>query len=565
MIAEIEKRLPFLSKQKWIWLGIFSVVFSAVITLSRIFIYSGNIFGKMSDHYAREIMVSDIVLFVFGCVGVCLGFIVLTVFYDFMEKYMIHKNQRDLSSFKKQAVPFLIISAILFVCWFPYLLSNMPGAIFADGLSSIAQVISGVYNNHHPLLYTLFTGVFIKIGMLSGSLLRGIALYTVAQMLIMISVMAYFILWLYKKNVSRGYIVAVFIFIAFFPLFPFYAVTFWKDTLFSLALFHFVLIYIDIFLSDGKYLHSTPGIVHYCVTAFLVCFLRNNGLYIYAFSLLFLIFIYRHLFFKYLKKFAVCSIVLLIGTVIIQGPIYDAKHLSTEFVENLAMPTQQIFAVVSKDGVYTEEDKAFISKIWDIDEIKEKYTPCNADTPKWYMDRFDDTFLEENKADFFKLWLKLFSQNPGLYLEAFFVQNIGFWNINVSGSEAYFQMGVWRNDMGIEQHDYFLKVFGFSFNSIVSPKKYISSGLLFWLMMGSALIAILRSKKDFMTHFVPYIPIIGAWFTIMIATPLGISFRYMYILMLVVPLIPVIPFLHKNGEAWGEEMKNSASDLETDP
>ncbi len=547
-MIKTEKERCFLSKHKCIWLGIISIVFSAVMTLSRIFIYSGNIFGKVGDSYAREIMVSDIFFFVFGCVGFCIAFIVLTVFYDFVEKHRIHKNQRELPSLKKQTAAFFIISAILFVCWFPYLLSNMPGAIYADGFSSIGQVITGIYNNHHPLLYTWFTGIFIKIGMLSGSLLRGIALYTVAQMLIMISVMAHFIIWLYKKNISRGYIAAVFIFIAFFPLFPFYAVTFWKDTLFSLALFHFVLIYIDIFISDGKYLHSTPGIVHYCVTAFFVCFLRNNGLYIYAFSLLFLVFIYRHLFFKYWKKFAICSIALLIGTVIIQGPIYNAKNLSTEFVENLAMPTQQIFAVISKDGVYTEEDKAFISKIWDIDEIKEKYTPCNADTPKWYMSRFDDTFLEENKAAFFKLWLKLFSQNPGLYLEAFFVQNIGFWNINTSGSEAYFQKGVWHNNMGIEQHDYFSKVFGFSFNSIVSPKRYISSGMLFWLTMGSAMILILRSKKDLMTCFMPYIPIIGAWLTIMIATPLGISFRYMYVLMLVVPLIPVIPLMNKNEE-----------------
>lgn len=565
MIVNMGKKLHFLSRQKCIWLGVFSVVFSAVITLSRVFICSGNLFGNMSDNYAREITVSDIALFVFCCVGVYLGFILLTVFYNFVEKHMINKNQHGLSSFKKQAVAFFIISAILLICWFPYLLSNMPGAIFADGFSSINQVISGVYNNHHPLLYTWFTGIFIKIGLLSGSLLRGIALYTVAQTLIMISVMAYFMIWLYKKNISRWYIAAAMIFIAFFPLFPFYAVTFWKDTLFSLALFNFVLIYIDIFISGGKYLFSKRGIANYCVTAFLVCFLRNNGLYIYAFSLLFLIFIYRHLFFKHLKKFAICSIVLLIVTGIIQGPVYNKLNLSTEFVENLAMPTQQIFAVVSKNGVYTEEDKVFISKIWDIDEIKEKYTPCNADTPKWYMSRFDSTFLEENKADFFKLWLKLFSQNPGIYSEALFEENIGFWNIKTSGSAAYIQMGVWSNNMGIEQRDYFLKIFGFSFNSIVSPKKYISAGLLFWLMMGSALISILRSKKDLMTHFMPYIPIIGAWLTIMVATPLGISFRYMYILMLVVPLIPVIPLMNNDDDDWRGEEKESASELEVDP
>lgn len=556
------ENIRFLNKQKCIWLAMFSIVFSAVMTLSRIFIYSGDIFGKVGDNYAREIMVSDILLFVFGCVVFCAAFIALTVFYDFAEKHWIHQNQREVPSLKKQTAAFFIISAIMFVCWLPYLLSNMPGAIFVDGFSSISQVIAGIYNNHHPLLYTLFAGIFIKIGILSGSLLKGIALYTIAQMLIMIAVMAHFMIWLYKKNVSRWYIATVMIFIAFFPLFPYYAVTFWKDTLFSLALFHLVLIYIDIFLSGGKYLYSTRGIVHYCVTAFLVCFLRNNGLYIYIFSLLFLVFIYRHFIFKYLKKFIICAIVLLIGTVIIQGPVYSEKKLSTEFVENLAIPMQQIFSVVGKNGDYSEEDRVFISNIWDIDEIKEKYTPCNADTPKVYMSRFDDTFLEDHKAAFFKLWLRLFVDNPCLYMEAFLNQNIGFWNINASGPEAYFQTGVWPNNMGLEQRDYFLEIFGFSFNSIVSPQKYISSGLLFWLMMGSALISVLRSKKDPMAHFIPYIPVIGAWLTIMVAAPLGISFRYMYILLLFVPLLPVIPLMNNDHGDWRGEVKNAASDFE---
>ena len=48
-----------------------------------------------------------------------------------------------------------------------------------------------------------------------------------------------------------------------------------------------------------------------------------------------------------------------------------------------------------------------------------------------------------------------------------------------------------------------------------------------------------------------YLPALFTWGTIVLATPIAFSLRYVYILVLMIPLDFVIPFLQKNNNEKG--------------
>lgn len=426
------------------------------------------------------------------------------------------------------------------------MLSFYPGAVYADGFNSIAQGMNGTYNNHHPILFTLWVKVCVMVGQaIWGSLTAGIVVYTISQTLIMAAIMAYFIVWMRRHGVHGLYCLAAGVFIAFFPLFPFYAIALWKDTYFSLAVFLFVLYYIDVVWSRLAYIRTRAGLFRYLVLAFFVCFLRNNGIYLVAFSFLILLLLYRKEGFRVLKHYIVSTLIFLVAVYVVQGPILSSLIEPTEKVESLSIPNQQIFAVfASEDGVYDEEDEAFISQIWDVEEMKEKYTPCLADTPKWYMDRFDEEFLNAHVGEYLAFWLRLGLKNPQIYIRAWLMETLSFWSPRYDGYAAYIQFGVWENNKGIVQKDLFEVLFGWSFYEKTFPRHPISAGLFFWVGMLSAAVASCSVPKESRLKAVlPVMPMVALWLTIMIATPIASSLRYAYTFVLFIPLTVAYPAL----------------------
>lgn len=174
-----------------------------------------------------------------------------------------------------------------------------------------------------------------------------------------------------------------------------------------------------------------------------------------------------------------------------------------------------------------------------MEELGKKYTPCLADTPKGRVDKFNGEFIENHKKEFLKTWIQVCIQNPKIVTDAFFMENLGFWHLSVSGKVAYIQPGVWENSFGVERKDLFEKFFHFSFEKLVLPRHYLSCGFLFWLvLLNMTVMVILRGERSITI----WSSVIGAWITMMIATPIAISLRYMYILVLVLPLLPITPF-----------------------
>jgi len=507
-----------------------SLLFSFLLIYGSNVHYNG-LFGKITDNYVTSLTGFQIVLIFIVTIVVyiilnCICLIVKKLYKNIFDK------KRELTK-KKFLIEMFFCIIILNILWVPYYLSYYPGNIFSDGFTSINQVLFTGIDNHHTILYTSFIGLFAKVGNKINNLSLAIFMYTILQSFIMTTILSYFIAWLRKYNIKKIVRIICLLFFGLFPLFPFYATTIWKDTYFSLAIFMYILFLIDV--TKGKIdINNKFYVIKCIIISFFICFLRNNGIYLVILTILYFIILNI----KYIKKykfFISINIIFIIITFIIQGPIYKIYHYDAEFVETVSIPVQQIAATVSYDGKYNEK---YISKIWNLNEIKQKYTPCLTDTMKWSMDKFEEEYFEKTKPEFFKTWLNVVINNPKIAIDAFFMENLGYWHIGYADSFSYIQAGVWDNFYGIKRVNYFDRIFSIDIDNVVIPKRYISSGLLFWLIILSCLTVLKIS--DF-KKILAYIPLIGLWITIMIATPVAFSLRYVYVFVLFIPLIFILP------------------------
>ncbi len=75
---------------------------------------------------------------------------------------------------------------------------------------------------------------------------------------------------------------------------------------------------------------------------------------------------------------------------------------------------------------------------------------------------------------------------------------------------------------------------------IIDARDFFGSGTLLWLAIGSALLAIFKKKYRYLLLFLPGMLVFT---TIMIATPVAFSLRYVFVLALGLPVYILSPFL----------------------
>ena len=71
----------------------------------------------------------------------------------------------------------------------------------------------------------------------------------------------------------------------------------------------------------------------------------------------------------------------------------------------------------------------------------------------------------------------------------------------------------------------------------MEPRDYISAALWAWLLLLCVCICI---QKRYFTGLIAVLPTLGVWLSIMVATPLSFSFRYVYSLFLCAPLYLIV-------------------------
>lgn len=500
--------------------------------------FTGGVWGTINENYFNVFGASAVILFLF-CIPM---FYIIILLADSGFQWCVSKLYYEEKTENKTKI-LAFWGIVIAVVWLPYYLSYYPGGIYADTFSSIVCSMNGILSNRHPFLYNVLIDTAIKCGQIIGKdLAWSMGLFLAVQMVLLEAEFIYFLYWMLIKGINHAVRIAIMLFLIFFPLFPLYGISVWKDTPFCMAVLLWSMFMTDLYLNIQKNEWNPWVMLKFIIAMFLVAFTRNNGIYVVAFStFVFVVAAFKKVFIR--KKMTYCLLLLtIIAIFFIQGSVYRWVGIEqTDTVENYGIPLQQIGSVVAYEGNITEEQRECINRFLPYENIKEHYSPGLADNLKWYGG-MDNEYLSGHEREFMKLWVRLLIQNPETYLKAYLLATAGFWNVDVATGDAYVQYYIWPNDYGLYQTDYFAKWFGFSFQHFVNPRHYISCAGLFWIFF-ICMIFVMKHygwRKSYL-----FTPQIGIWLTLMIATPIAYSLRYIAALLFTLPFVIIFPILLK--------------------
>ena len=533
----VRKNIKNNDKNETIVTIIFDIIFSIVILIQTKINFIGGISQSLQENTFEKFVGIDILKYIVIFILVFIIIEAIQIFIKKIKKEEILQEQDELDK-KKKIKYWGIYTLAIFIPYIIFFLIHYPGSVLADSFSSIYQITGEIkLNNHFPILYTFFVGIFIKIGQAINNYNIGIALYTITQIMIVSAGLGYFLTWLKEKKVKNIYILLTTIYFIGNAIFATYAITMWKDPLFCLFLFILMLRLYDVLESNGEILKKTSVMIQFIVLNILISFLRNNGIYITLLIGLILLIKY----WKNYKKFIIGNAIVAILIVFIQGPLYSYLEIKTPSEESFGILIQQIAYTMSVEGEIDEADKKLLNEILPEQEWIESYTPFIVDNVKWDPS-FNSSVLGKNKGEFIKIWVKTLSKNFINYVKAYSLATYGFWSIETNCNYGFYDNYIFENNYNIHKVNLVEKATGVNLEKIGGKTDFLGTGTLFWIMM-IVVVSLIRNKES--KYIISLLPGIILWLTIMVATPVAFSLRYMFVLAYAFPFILVLPIIKK--------------------
>lgn len=516
---------------------VFSILAAFAAECSTRVHFSGSVFSTIEENYIEPASFTSAFIYL----GFFAIFYCLLVFVEPLFAKQYNRIKPELSNNKKKVL--LFWAAVVFVWWLPYFLSFYPGGIYFDTFTSINYATMNVLSNRHPFLYNCIVWFFVHLGYHFGKTLTwSLALMYACQMLLFEAEIVCFAYWMLKRKVNRVLRILSTAYLVFFNLIPMYAVSVWKDTPFAMAILFWTMFIVDVFVESKNGPVSRKTMLGFVVGMFLTSFLRNNGIYVCTFVVILLF----CCFFGRQRRMCCVSLLVLVAFFVIQGPVYDRLGVNrNEPVENYGVPLQQVGAVAAYEGDISAEQQEIIENILPNTDIKKVYSPALADSLKWSKS-FNAEYFDSHTYDFLKTWLGLLKQNPRIFVNAYLYETLGFWDATEVCGPAYVQNAVCDNIYGIKDRDLLEEWTGISIKEAVDPfKNLISCAVPFWLWLLGAFITMKR--YGIRSGFI-FSAGLGVWLTVMIATPIAFSMRYVSPLLFCFPFVFIVPHLLKEGE-----------------
>ena len=429
------------------------------------------------------------------------------VFFDKQKMIQEHNKKGNAKWF------FLGIFIAVVLSRLPYFLATYPGILTPDSISEMKEIVCNncTLTNHHPLIHVLFMYIPYQIGInIFHNVNQAVALITFTQIIVTSLLASYILTYLYKNNVKKSYIIISLLFYIVLPIHGYYSVTLWKDIMFSYLMVVFLTIICDFY---KKYFNNQSfnkkDLFTFIIISLLVVLFRNNAIYAYAFFTIIIIVVFR----KQAKKIILATMSVIVIYYMILYPIYNVLGVKrSSSAEYIAIPLQQIGRMAYKDIKFTKQEKELISKVIDVDILKEVYS--------------------------------LVIKHPAIATEAYLTSTVGYWYPGIRIWNA--GRGVEENNLGIKEEPKGLKIINKVLLSSDERQKdipiinmFLTSAFGFWILL-LLLFASMRKQK---AKLVIFAPLIGIWLTMMVASPVYGEYRYVYSLLLAIPILGIVPSL----------------------
>ena len=418
-------------------------------------------------------------------------------------------------------------------CWLPYFLYQYPGIMTPDSINQFEQVLHIIpYSNHHPWVHTLLIGFFYNIGYkLTGNMVIGMSFYTFFQMCMLALSVTYLVNTLKQYLVRPSICLPIILFYALIPYHAVFSVTVWKDILFAAGVMFFGCSILRLIKKI-----SLSALAVFALSGVIMCLFRSNGWYAFCLCLPFLLFYFR----KQAKIFFPALLGIFVFALIIKFPVMKAFRVSSpDLVESLAIPVQQVAAVICNDRPLADEQLALIEEVVDLTYIKDLYNPYYADNIKELVRAGHQDYLSAHKKEFFKLWLDLGLSYPSDYLQAYIHQTYGYWYPDSFYLVAEAE-GVSATELGVSHTPLIRgplvvkgKEISIKLGSMVPLYGTLwSMGVACWIFIFCIGNAFVRNERE---KLILYLPSAALLLTVLIATPVATEFRYVYFLVFGLP------------------------------
>ena len=444
----------------------------------------------------------------------------------------------------------------LFVDLF-FLLTFFPGVMEYDSYQQMCQVLGDPYSNHHPWLHTMMIKGIYKAGLfLLHSTNRAFALYSLFSICMLAFTYACVVTWFCAKGMKKQYVILLGLLYLLSPINQMYSIIMWKDIPFgvSVVLFTILICRMRENLMEGR--SNRRCWIIFVPLGFCVCFFRSNGLYVFLGMIPFLIWG----FWKQ-KKAVVLSIALVLGMgILYKGPIFHSFNVKEpDTIESLSIPAQQMAAVIAYEGTITEGQSDILSKVIDLQKVPEAYlgsVTCSDAIKDLVREKNHQEYIQTHAGEFLKVYLDLFWQNKAIYVKAFVDETKGYW-YHKTHFPFIWATYIQENGMGIDRDSKVPSYVEQSVREYLERYKahfdqYLSTGLYVYLFFLSLIVALKRKSK----YLLAYLPALGIWGTLLIATPVFADLRYAYAIYLSVPLLICITLFSGQKEERG--IKSSA-------
>jgi hypothetical protein len=326
--------------------------------------------------------------------------------------------------------PFLAPFLLIVLCWLPYLVFCFPGTTDPyDNLDQLQQFhgiasrtvawINPVdpailINNNNPVFHTVLLNLFIDFGGLIGSQNLGLFLFVLLQTAVLSSGFAA-TLWLGRRFALPLWLRKILLLgFCFVPIFPAWTVCVTKDVLFSGLVLWYTLLLIGGIREPEIFLKRKWLLALFFFVALLTALVRNNGIFLVALSVPFLLLIRRSPASRVIALVGTASVVCYFAYSILLLP---ALHVSPGSIkETLSLPFQQTaYYFASHPDDVTPEEYEAINRILPVSELARIYDPEKADGVK---DSFNKDASGEDLKDYFKAWVSMGVRHPGTYAAA---------------------------------------------------------------------------------------------------------------------------------------------------
>ncbi len=457
---------------------------------------------------------------------------------------------------------------VLLICWGIYMIAFYPIILSPDPSFQIkmyfnehTKYIDWVIQRsqkvnlttHHPVIHTFLLGGAIQIGRLIGSDNFGLFIYSIFQTIVLASTLSYTIYYTKKLNMPNGVRLVLLGIYALVPMFPFYAMSGVKDTLYTCLIILYTMFLLDLFLFYKDKKLSWIQVLENTVFIVLLMLFRNNGIYVVLLSFPF-IFLMKSMDRKKLGVIFASSLGIYFAITKIVIPGMGISDGSIR--EVLSIPFQQTARyVVEHEDALTRKEKKAIDKVLGYDDLKERYDPVKADPVK---NEFKKEATSKDLKEYFKVWFHGLLKHPDTYLQATMNNVYGYFYPNSTRWYIYYKYDdrITQNDL-VDYHynslsglREVLSDYGVSFPYIPGIGLISNIGFCTWILFLLTYFIIKYKRKELLIVLAPSL----ASVLICVASPVNCYFRYAMPYIFLLPfLLFVIQYVLKKKEVYYEK------------